>query len=463
MIKNILPSLKYIMDNEKHPSVSTLVVGLYSKMADQLGVDYISTAILPVLQPMLVDKALNKAQFEMVATLTKDLLIQVLDDRGRSLGLGPGFHNSLSKAGLNFFDDAETVVASTRSQLEKSAPVATSSGMAGLGGVGTARGLPTGGGENAFGIPPPPPTSAAPKSVHLSPVSSPTSLHKPVSSNNSNAGIFGISPTAYGDTGTTGIFGGNSSQAGGGAFHLPSPPTSGKYDNNSTGSTTLDPFSMTSSTLGGGATSSGGYQPPMNLTSLSSLSSTSSHNTSNTSSNGYQPPMNMGTAMGSGGTDLASQIAQTQKQIAALQMAGNGGGMAPLGGMGGGAPQQQQQQQQQGGILGMNSMMNSGNLLGGMNMNNGVMNTMPSSNNPMSMNNGMMNMGQSNSTNISNNMMGGMGGMGGYQAPQPSMMNNTLGSANNAMMGGNTMGMNTNLMGNVMMNNKKDDPFDFLN
>ena len=111
----------------------------------------------------------------------------------------------------------------------------------------------------------------------------------------------------------------------------------------------------------------------------------------------------------------------------------------------------------------MNSMMNSGNLLGGMNMNNGAMNTMPSSNNHMSMNNGMMNMGQSNSTNISNNMMGGMGGMGGYQAPQPSMMNNTLGSANNAMMGGNTMGMNTNLMGNVMMNNKKDDPFDFLN
>jgi hypothetical protein len=64
--KNILPSLKWISARDKDPIVSMCIVGNYDAIADCVGPDYIATEILPTIQPMLIDKTLNRQQFEQV-------------------------------------------------------------------------------------------------------------------------------------------------------------------------------------------------------------------------------------------------------------------------------------------------------------------------------------------------------------------------------------------------------------
>lgn len=63
---NILPSLKYITDNDKNPIVSMCVIGNYEAIAECVGPEYIATSILPTIQPMLIDRSLNRQQFEQV-------------------------------------------------------------------------------------------------------------------------------------------------------------------------------------------------------------------------------------------------------------------------------------------------------------------------------------------------------------------------------------------------------------
>jgi hypothetical protein len=66
--KNILPSLKYILDHEKDPSVSLSVIGNYAALADTVDPQIIATAILPTVQPLLIDKSMSAAQFQQVST-----------------------------------------------------------------------------------------------------------------------------------------------------------------------------------------------------------------------------------------------------------------------------------------------------------------------------------------------------------------------------------------------------------
>jgi len=47
---NILPSLKYIVDNERTAAVSMSVVGNYESIGNSLGLTYIASSVLPVLQ-----------------------------------------------------------------------------------------------------------------------------------------------------------------------------------------------------------------------------------------------------------------------------------------------------------------------------------------------------------------------------------------------------------------------------
>jgi hypothetical protein len=86
---NILTSLKYIADHEKNPLVSMSVVGNFESISNSLGLQYVATSILPILQGMLLDDGLDKNQFEMVVNMIKRLLKKILDKRTTELGIAP--------------------------------------------------------------------------------------------------------------------------------------------------------------------------------------------------------------------------------------------------------------------------------------------------------------------------------------------------------------------------------------
>jgi len=87
--KNILASLKYISDHEKNPQVSMSVVGNFESISNSLGLAYVATSVLPILQNMLLDNGLDRLQFEIVVNMIKRLLKKILDKRTEELKMPP--------------------------------------------------------------------------------------------------------------------------------------------------------------------------------------------------------------------------------------------------------------------------------------------------------------------------------------------------------------------------------------
>ena len=71
VVKNFLPSLKFILENEKAPEVTMSVLGVYKAAANSLGPEIIATTIVPAIEPMLVDRSLSLQQFELVLHLVQ--------------------------------------------------------------------------------------------------------------------------------------------------------------------------------------------------------------------------------------------------------------------------------------------------------------------------------------------------------------------------------------------------------
>jgi hypothetical protein len=70
------------------------VLGNYNVVAPVLGADYIAKNIIPSICPMLVDRSLDKKQFELVGNLMRTMLYQVYEMRANDLGLaGSGKNN----------------------------------------------------------------------------------------------------------------------------------------------------------------------------------------------------------------------------------------------------------------------------------------------------------------------------------------------------------------------------------
>lgn len=87
LVKNFLPSLKFITDNEKTPDVTMAVLGVYNAMAPLIGPDHIATGIMPVISQFLVDKALGRTNFEYAVDRVLSLLQVVLSARTKELGM----------------------------------------------------------------------------------------------------------------------------------------------------------------------------------------------------------------------------------------------------------------------------------------------------------------------------------------------------------------------------------------
>ena len=164
VVRNILPSFKYIVDHEKNPIVSMCIIGNYEKIADTVGPEFIASSILPTIQPLLVDRSLNKQQFALVVNLTRALLQRVVAMRTDEMGVPAVDWTVLpSNQGLDPFQAARTLIAASKHKNALNsfggAGFTSGSGGGGGGGAGAStsasaglRGGETGTDDDFFGV-----------------------------------------------------------------------------------------------------------------------------------------------------------------------------------------------------------------------------------------------------------------------------------------------------------------------
>lgn len=106
LIQNILPTLKYITDHDKNPIVSMCVIGNYDVITDILGPDYTAKSVVSQIAPMLMDRTLDRKQFEVASYLLKSVLAKVYEFRSNELGI-------VNKSGnkVNIFDTSDDKMA----------------------------------------------------------------------------------------------------------------------------------------------------------------------------------------------------------------------------------------------------------------------------------------------------------------------------------------------------------------
>jgi len=156
---NLLPSLKYITEKDKAPPVTMTVIGIYEALSEHLGAEYISSSILPTIQPFLMDRTLDVEQFTICANLVKQLMKRVLELRCKELGVdlntltGDSHANELSGK-FDYFSTARKQVENTATNVARERTERRSSVNANPGGLK----LP----PAPTSAPPPPPTSAPP-------------------------------------------------------------------------------------------------------------------------------------------------------------------------------------------------------------------------------------------------------------------------------------------------------------
>lgn len=123
IIQNILPSLKYIIDHEKNPIVSMCVLGNYNALAEKLGPEFLANIILPSIVPLLMDRTLDKRQYELVGYVVKSLLCKINDIRSGELGIQATstqmFEKTQIPADLDPFYAAKLIIQETKKKQDK--------------------------------------------------------------------------------------------------------------------------------------------------------------------------------------------------------------------------------------------------------------------------------------------------------------------------------------------------------
>ena len=337
LAKNMLPSLKYITEHDKAPAVSMAVVGMYETMSETLGADYIATAILPSLTPLIVERSLDKAQFSLLSSLVLRLVKKIFDLRTNELSLpAVGMGGVLGGVGGgatgDAFGEAKEILARTQAQIaaqgNSSLPYQSLT-------------LPvdfSSGGGGGAGMPPPPPSTPAPSQLPPSPKAPPPPLP---------AGLPAPSGAGVG----VGVGGGYGAVAGGSI--LAPPPIA-------------VPSTLAAAWGGGGGVASSGngsgasastYQPPPDDDFLASFNIKPTKPARSNSIPAIAPPPSSSVTPT---LSIEEQIKQTQAQIQLLSAGMGAASSVGVGGMPGygmGMGMMPQQQQQMGMGMGMGMMM----------------------------------------------------------------------------------------------------------
>eukprot|EP01042_Synura_sphagnicola_P029258 gene29258-37745_t len=144
IVDNILPSLKYITDNDRSSLVTLHVVGCYECISDSVGPEYIASAVLPVILPFMADKTFDRRSFETIVRLVRTLLLKITNVRSMELNMSPiSFGGDDTQTTYDPFAQAKLILQQTRNAYK---PDVTSTGNL----------------TRLTEAPPPPPKSAPP-------------------------------------------------------------------------------------------------------------------------------------------------------------------------------------------------------------------------------------------------------------------------------------------------------------
>ena len=147
LTKNFVPSLAYIIQNDRTSMVTMCVLGVYRAMAST-GLDSIANAVLPALAPLLAEKNLNASQFEILVhtyyTMTKKLISMRTNQLGISM-IGPEIADSKVITDQELFSTALNVPPSLQEKPSSASASMDSAAAAGLMLPGTGAGA---GGNN---------------------------------------------------------------------------------------------------------------------------------------------------------------------------------------------------------------------------------------------------------------------------------------------------------------------------
>jgi hypothetical protein len=123
---NFIPSLKYILDNDRSSSTVMCVLGVYRAMTNMLSAETLSTAMIPALGPLMADKNLSASQFEILVHIFYTVTNNLVESRCRDLGstkISPQSVESRSITDAELFSTALNVPQS----LVPTAPTSSSS------------------------------------------------------------------------------------------------------------------------------------------------------------------------------------------------------------------------------------------------------------------------------------------------------------------------------------------------
>ena len=133
LASNFIPSLKYILENDRTSVVVMCVLGVYRAMTHILSAETLSNAMIPALGPLMADKNLNSSQFEILVHIFYSVTSKLVDFRSADLGISkitPQSTESRSISDAELFSSALTV---PQSLVPTTSPSTTSSaGSSGL-------------------------------------------------------------------------------------------------------------------------------------------------------------------------------------------------------------------------------------------------------------------------------------------------------------------------------------------
>ncbi|RHY95335.1 hypothetical protein DYB35_008381 [Aphanomyces astaci] len=115
LIDSVLPCLSECLVKDKTPAVCMCILGCYDNLGKHLGPEYMAKLILPAVAPLLWEKSLNGAQFDMVCERVNAMLKEIIGEREKSL-MAEGGLATQSLATSGFQDQARALEAAKERQ-----------------------------------------------------------------------------------------------------------------------------------------------------------------------------------------------------------------------------------------------------------------------------------------------------------------------------------------------------------
>ncbi|KAF0696235.1 Aste57867_12993 [Aphanomyces stellatus] len=115
LVDSVLPCLAECLVKDKTPAVCMCILGCYDNLGKHLGPEFMAKLILPAVAPLLWEKNLNGAQFDMVCERVNTMLKEIIAEREKAF-MAEGGLATQSLASSGFQEQARALEAAKERQ-----------------------------------------------------------------------------------------------------------------------------------------------------------------------------------------------------------------------------------------------------------------------------------------------------------------------------------------------------------